>query len=195
MTSTGERALDAVPADPALVIATTGTEPWAEGGYAAVLLLDADLQAARVALRAGEETARRWFAAAALVRPHAPVVITADAGLPVVQALIRWDPAWLAARELAERRELGLPPAVRAATLSGEPTAVDTAAQSLPESARVVGPLPIAGSDEVRSLITIDRRHGPELTRALTALAATRTARKDPARLHHVVDPPDWGSD
>ena len=195
VTSTGERSLDAVPADPALVIATTGTEPWAEGGYAAVLLLDADLQASRVALRAGEETARRWFAAAALARPRAPVVIAADAGLPVVQALIRWDPAWLSARELAERRELGLPPAVRSATLTGEPTAVDAAARSLPPSARIVGPLPIAGSDEVRSLITIDRRHGTDLTRALAAVAATRTARKDPARLHHVVDPPDWGSD
>ncbi|MEY3734623.1 MAG: hypothetical protein RL347_1982, partial [Actinomycetota bacterium] len=120
ITSTGERAVDAVPDEPALVIATTGTEPWAAGGYAAVLLLDADVQASRVALRAGEETARRWFAAAALVRPKAPVVVTADAALPVVQALIRWDPAWLAARELAERRELGLPPAVRSATVTGD---------------------------------------------------------------------------
>lgn len=195
ITSTGDRAIDEVTAEPALVVATTGTEPWAQGGYAAVLLLDADLQASRVALRAGEETARRWFAAAALARPQAPVVVTADAGLPVVQALIRWDPAWLAARELAERQELGLPPAVRAATLTGEPMAVSTAVAELPQQARVIGPMQVPGTDDVRALITIDRRHGADLARALAAIAATRTARKDPARLHHVIDPPEWGSD
>ena len=195
VTSTGERAVDVVPDDPALVVATTGTEPWADGGYAAVLLLDADLQSSRVALRAGEETARRWFAAAALARPGSPVVITADPGLPIVQALIRWDPGWLAERELAERRELGLPPAVRAASLSGEVSAVSAALQGLPGDARVIGPLPIPRSDDVRALITIDRRHGAELARSLSAIAATRTARKDPARLHHVIDPPEWGSD
>jgi primosomal protein N' (replication factor Y) len=207
ITSTAEHAVAEVPAEPALVVATTGTEPWAHGGYAGLLLLDADLQASRVALRASEETARRWFAASALARPRAPVIITADAGLPVVQALIRWDPAWLAGRELAERRELGMPPAVRAATLTGDPVAVDAAAATLPEQARIMGPLPVpsprgrsgetpgAGADDVRLLVTIDRRHGADLARALAAIAATRTARKDPARLHHVVDPPDWGSD
>ena len=195
VTSTGERSIDSVSDEPALVVATTGTEPWAEAGYAAVLLLDAAAQVSRVALRAGEETARRWFSAAALARPGAPVVVTADAGLPVMQALIRWDPGWLAARELDERRELGLPPAVRAATLTGDPQAVGAAVRDLPGDARVLGPLPVAGSDDSRALVTIDRRHGAELSRALAAIAATRTARKDPARLHVVVDPPDWGGD
>lgn len=195
MTSTGERSVDAVGAEPALVVATTGTEPWAETGYAAVLLLDAAGQVSRVALRAGEETARRWFAAAALARPGAPVVVTADAALPVMQALIRWDPGWLAERELEERRELGLPPAVRAATLTGDTHAVGAAVRELPGSARVLGPLPVAGSEDSRALVTIDRRHGGELSQALAAIAATRTARKDPARLHVVVDPPDWGGD
>ena len=44
--------------------------------------------------------------------------------MPTVQALIRWDPAWYAARELAERRELGFPPAARIASLTGVPEAV-----------------------------------------------------------------------
>jgi primosomal protein N' (replication factor Y) (superfamily II helicase) len=195
ITSTGERAVDRVGPEPALVVATTGTEPWAEAGYTAVLLLDAAAQTSRVALRAGEETARRWFSAAALARPGAPVVVTADAALPVVQALIRWDPAWLAARELAERRELGLPPVVRVATLTGEPVAVEGAAGELPPSVRVLGPLPVPGSDDVRALVTVDRRHGSELARALGAVAATRTARKAPTRLQIAVDPPDWGGD
>lgn len=195
ITSTGDKAVDSVGSDSALVVATTGAEPWASSGYSAVLLLDAAAQTSRVALRAGEETARRWFSAAALARPGAPVVVTADAGLPVVQALVRWDPGWLAARELDERRELGLPPAVRVATITGAPAAVDSAVSHLPATARVVGPLPIAGGDEVRALVSVDRRWGPDLTSALSALAATRTARKDPARLHLAVDPPDWGGD
>ena len=195
ITSTGDKVVDSVGSDSALVVATTGAEPWASSGYSAVLLLDAAAQTSRVTLRAGEETARRWFSAAALARPGAPVVVTADAGLPVVQALVRWDPGWLAARELGERRELGLPPAVRVATITGAPVAVDSAVSHLPDAARVVGPLPIAGSDEVRALVSVDRRYGSDLTAALSALAATRTARKDPARLHLAVDPPDWGGD
>lgn len=195
VTSTGDKSVAEVGADPALVVATTGTEPWALDGYAAVLLLDAAAQTSRGALRAGEETARRWFAAAALARPGAPVVVTADAGLPVVQSLIRWDPGWLAERELAERRELGLPPAVRVATLTGDPVAVREAAQDMPVTARVLGPLPVAGSDDARVLVTVDRRHGGDLSRTLSAIAATRTARKDPLRLHLAIDPPDWGGD
>lgn len=112
-----------------------------------------------------------------------------------MQALIRWDPGWLAARELQERRDLGLPPAVRAATLTGDPVAVEAAVRDLEGTARLLGPLPVAGSDDARALVTIDRRHGPDLARALSAIASTRTARKDATRLHIAVDPPDWGGD
>ena len=125
ITSTADRSIATMGPEPALVVATTGTEPWAEGGYAAVVILDAGVQVSRVALRAGEETARRWFTAAALARSGAPVVITADAGHPIVQALIRWDPAWLASRELEERRELRLPPIVRSATITGDPAVLE----------------------------------------------------------------------
>ena len=195
ITSTADRSIATMGPEPALVVATTGTEPWAEGGYAAVLILDAGVQVSRVALRAGEETARRWFTAAALARCGAPVVITADAGHPIVQALIRWDPAWLASRELEERRELRLPPIVRSATITGDPTVLEGVAAGLPSQARVIGPLPAVDGEHTRLLITIDRRHGPDLTQALHAMMAVRSARKDPDRLQVTVDPPDWGGD
>ena len=38
---------------------------------------------------------------------------------PAVQALIRWDPATFADRELAERAELRFPPAARMASVTG----------------------------------------------------------------------------
>ena len=53
----------------AIVVATPGAEPVAEGGYGAALLLDSWALLGRADLRAGEETLRRWMNAAALVRP------------------------------------------------------------------------------------------------------------------------------
>lgn len=126
--STAAGRLDAVPASPALVVATPGAEPACPApGYAAALLLDGWALLAREDLRAGEETLRRWFAAAALVRPGAAggrVVVDADPAARQAQALIRWDPAGAAARELAERTALGLPPAVALAELTGTEGAV-----------------------------------------------------------------------
>src|SRR6185295_4122536 len=77
-------------------------------------------------LRAGEDTVRRWFNAASLVRPANQgglVVITAD-DTTATGALLRWDPAGYASRELALRQELQLPPAVRVASVTGGRTAV-----------------------------------------------------------------------
>ena len=117
-TSGGQHVLAAVPAEPALVIATPGAEPVAEEGYAAALLLDGWALLGRPSLRAAEEALRRWLNAAALVRPAGPVVVLAEATLPAVQALIRWDPVTFSERELAERTELGFPPAVRMASVT-----------------------------------------------------------------------------
>ncbi|QBJ21561.1 primosomal protein N' [Kocuria marina subsp. indica] len=132
---------------PALVVATPGAEPVADGGYAAALLLDGNRMLARPWLRAEEQTLRRWFNAAALVRASSDggtVVVTADLDR-AVSALVRWDPAGHAERELRERHELGLPPAVRTAALTGPRDAVDATLRdlALPEPVRVVGPAPV----------------------------------------------------
>ncbi len=126
----GAPVLDRVPARPALVVATPGAEPPAEGGYGAALLLDGWALLARPDLRVAEETLRRWLGAAALVVPSGDggrvgrVVVAADAGLAPVQALVRWDPAWHAAAELRARTEVGFPPAVRIAAVEGGAPAV-----------------------------------------------------------------------
>jgi primosomal protein N' (replication factor Y) len=149
-TSGRDEVLAAVPAGPAVVVATPGAEPVAEGGYGAVLLLDTWALLTRADLRAAEEALRRWLAAAALARPGPAggrVVIVADGGLAPVQALLRWDPAGYAARELAERRELGFPPAVRMASVTGASAAVAEllAAARLPDGAELLGPVPVPG--------------------------------------------------
>lgn len=124
-TSGAPEVLESVPGTPALVISTPGAEPYAEGGYAATLLLDAWASLDRPRLDAGEEALRRWLTAAALTRPARDGGIVVLAGvpghttLPVVEALVRLAPEWFAARELAERVELSLPPAVWMARLTG----------------------------------------------------------------------------
>ena len=116
-TSGGQTVLAAVGADPALVVATPGAEPPFSGGYATALLLDAWMLLDRPQLGALVEALWRWATAAALVRSAragGSVVLCGvpeGAVPPAFEALARWDPGWLAARELDERIALRLPPA------------------------------------------------------------------------------------
>jgi len=106
-----------------------------------------------------------------------------------VQALLRWDPAWYAARELAERRELRFPPAARIASLTGSPEAVaDLLADArLPERAELLGPVP-AGDEQERMLVRVPRADAPALARALHEAVAVRTARKASQAVRVQVD-------
>ena len=203
----GTDVLASVPAGPSLVVATPGAEPWVDGvaggaGYGAALLLDGWALLSRPDLRVAEETLRRWMAAAALVRPGSTggrVVLAADSGLAVTQALVRWDPAGHAAAELAARVEVGFPPAVRMAAVDGVPDAVAEllAAARLPEYAEVLGPVELdpgpSGEPRERALVRVPRAHGRELAPALAVAQAARTARKaaDPVRVR--LDPQEIG--
>jgi primosomal protein N' (replication factor Y) (superfamily II helicase) len=197
-TSGGQHVLAEVPPEPALVIATPGAEPVAAEGYTAALLLDGWALLGRPSLRAAEETLRRWLNAAALVRPAGSVVVLAEASLPAVQALVRWDPVGFAERELAERAELGFPPAMRMAAITGSPAAIAefVGSAGLPSQAEVLGPVPAEanGADhdlepQERALIRIPRADGLALARALHATQAARSARKDGAAVRVQLDP------
>ncbi len=196
--------LAAVGPEPALVVATPGAEPVAEGGYSAVLLLDAWASLDLPVLDAPLESLRRWAAAAALVRPGRAVVLCgAPEGvvLPAIEALVRWDPAWLAERELAERRELDLPPAVRMAQLTGPRRGLEEALGQLelPPGAQLLGPMPItaprrpAGEGgpvvDRHALVRIGLDDSAALTRALAAMRAVRSARKETEVVAVRVDP------
>ena len=193
-TSGGERVLATVEGTAALVVATPGAEPIADGGYGAALLLDGWALLSRPDLRAAEEALRRWSNAAALVRPGGRVVVGADAAIPVVQALVRWDPAGFAARELADRAALGFPPAVRMATVTGAAAAVADllAASTLPPEATVVGPVPV-DRDTERMLVRVPRASGLQLAHALKSAQALRSARKAPESVRVTLDPIELG--
>ncbi len=182
-----------VPDEPAIVVATPGAEPACEPGYRAVLLLDARAQLLRPALDAGEQAARRWFAAARLAVPRAPIVITAENGLPAVQALVRWDAPWLAAREVRDRAAAGLPPATRMAALLGAPADIAEVAAELRLPHRLLGPVPVPGVDPgvERALVVVTREHAANLSRELRAITATRSARAKARPVHVRLDPRD----
>ncbi|WP_251043449.1 primosomal protein N' [Arthrobacter sp. ISL-48] len=196
ITSSGDHVKADVANAKALVVATVGAEPVADGGYAAALLLDGDSLLRRENLRAGEDTVRRWFNAAALVRPASEdglVVITAtDSG--AVGALLRWDPAGYAQRELSLRMELQLPPAVRIASVTGPRTAVEHFTESVERqletsgvTLRTAGPAPLllgspamprrAGED-VRTLLFFPYGQAATVTRVLRAARAAAAARR-----------------
>ena len=147
ISSAGDHVRASVGAEPVLVVATPGAEPVAFGGYAAALLLDADSMLRFDSLRAPEAALRRWFNAAALVRSAAQggVVVTTASPSPVEQALVRWDPTWFALYELDERSQIGLPPAVRTAAITGTEDDVQAflAELNLPKGVRVTGPVPL----------------------------------------------------
>ena len=194
----------------ALVVATPGAEPWAEGGYAAVVLLDAATVTARPGLDAAEQALSTWVGAAALARPigDGGLVVLVGDGAPVpTQALVRWDPAGLAERELAERTELGLPPAVHLVAVDGPRESVEAVLASIGGHTTVLGPIPLEeplaeARGQVQGILEPETRRPvrallrtpwPDATAALTALSgvlATRSARREaPVRVQ--VEPLD----
>lgn len=195
VTSSGDHVKAEVGAAPALVVATIGAEPVADGGYAAALLLDGDSLLRRESLRAGEDTVRRWFNAAALVRPASDgglVVITATESV-AVGALLRWDPAGYAQRELELRMELQLPPAVRIASVTGPRSAVvhftaavehqlDASGLKLrtagPAPVVLTGPAAATQGDDVRTLLFFPYGQAGSVTRVLRSTKAAAAAKR-----------------
>ena len=221
ISSGGSRVLSQIGPAPAVVVATPGAEPIAESGYAAAILVDGWAMLGLASLRAAEEALRRWMTAAALVRPGpagGTVVVVADPSQRAVQALVRWDPATFARRELAERTELRFPPAARMASVSGPAEAVGAllAAAKLPAHAELLGPLPAvgiagaadrgraarnvasadraqqaaaSGPEVIRYLVRVPRSEGGELAARLRAGQAERAAAKEPGSVRIQLDP------
>jgi primosomal protein N' (replication factor Y) (superfamily II helicase) len=211
----GARAADGVlltvPDRPALVVATPGAEPRAEAGYAAAVLLDAAVVSARDALDVGEQALRTWMRAAALVRPAGDggvVVLVGDGAPRPTQALVRWDPGGFADRELRERDELRLPPAVHVVAVEGPRHAVQDvlARAALPTGSDVLGPLPVAPGDgvedtsvllqlptevTVRALVRTPWPLAGDVVARLVAARSARSARREPGQVRLHVQPHD----
>lgn len=200
--SAGDRVVDTVGPEPALIIATPGGEPVAETGYAAAVLLDTELLLTRLDLRADEEAHRRWLNAIGLVRPgaeHGTVIAVGPVTSTALQALVRGDPAGFAERELADRVDAAVAPAAKMVTVDGPTSAladvraavagVDTLGEE-----SVLGQTDLPGSadpDDPLGRLTLRTTlaKGPALVRAVHDIASVRSAKKVPGALRIRVDP------
>ncbi|RZU61344.1 primosomal protein N' [Zhihengliuella halotolerans] len=186
VSATGANPRASVSGSGVLVVATPGAEPVAVDGYAAVLLLDGDRMLARDSLRTAEEVLHRWFAAAALgrARDDGGVVVATAAESEVLRAFVRWDAPGFAERELVERRELGLPPAVRSAVVTGPSAAADAfvGALELPAEVRRIGPVILEEEETVKHRWLLFFRHadGTAVTGRLREAKAVSSANREP---------------
>lgn len=177
----GQRPVLTLPDEPALVVATRGAEPRADGGYHAILLLDGERMLARESLRVADDALRTWSNAAALARPGAPVLLVGVGGR-LATALATWRQAEYLRAELHERRSLRFPPAVRLATVTGDAHAVEEALEALEESDRheVLGPVGLEDGS-VRAIVRFDYARGAEVAARLrSAVIRNATRRRRP---------------
>jgi primosomal protein N' (replication factor Y) len=164
----GERPILSVGTEPALVIATRGAEPIAAGGYAAILLLDGERMVARESLRVAEDCLRWWSNAVALGARGASTYLVGVGGA-IAAALTTWRQADFARSELADRRRLRFPPAVRVATVTGTIAAVAAAVAAVPvPSTDILGPVD-SGPGTVRTIVRFDYGAGAEVAASLRA--------------------------
>jgi len=181
-----------VSAQPALVVATRGAEPVAEGGYAAALLLDGAAMLQRESLTTLEDSLRGWEHAISLVSPEGKVFITEIDHTPAL-AVATGSYQQLLLQELQQREALRLPPAVRFVSLSGPPAGVGALSESLAGILTDIDVLgPVALEDGlVRSVVRFPYALGEAVQRSLRAgylkaLSGPKTAARD--RLRVVCD-------
>lgn len=208
ITSGGNKIVDVVDNEAALVVATPGGQPRVRSGYyGAALLLDTWALLGRQDLRAGEDALATWATVSAMVAPRrdgGEVIVVADPGLPLVQDLLRWDMVGAAQRELAERRSVHFPPAVHMAAIDGANASLDLFLElaELPPGAEVLGPVDLPASDKLpgdydearfgpaqRLLIRTPLGPRSELGRSLRQAVVARATRKDELPLRIQVDP------
>jgi primosomal protein N' (replication factor Y) len=181
----GARPIDSVDGGPAIVVATRGAEPAAPGGYACVLLLDGERMLAREGLRVTEDVLRVWANAAARTARGGTVFLVGIGGR-LATAMATWRLDGPAHEELADRRVLHFPPAVRVATLTGTEDAVAAAVEALgdatvgpvlgpvpaPDAGTTANPLPAA----VRAIVRFPYAHGTEVAATLKAEVIRRSS-------------------
>lgn len=202
-----------VDAKPRLVVATPGAEPDAEGGYAAVLIVDAPAIAGRSELWAPQEALRRWMNACALVRHSADYDSARVTGRAMVvggvdpllaQSLIRWDPTHFAERALDERVELAFFPAATIVAIDGPLGEIEEIVRELSTVVECEHVGTVARRDrytleeaeadpltlEVRALVRATRARSADLLDALRGFQQVRSAHKRPM-LRMSVNPPE----
>lgn len=215
-----------VACQPMIVIATPGFEPRvrpvsAEQGsagheYRAVAVLDAWTSLYALGVDARLDTLTAWMRAVSLCAPRSrggQALILGETDPAIAQSLMLWDSRILAAKDLEERVETGMPPAVAAACVWGRRDVVMTLMQRIGalggdwtacgELPGMLGPVPIAQpdtvdareleatADRVKAVIRVPQSRRAELAARLHRETARHVASREPGELRFRVDPKD----
>jgi len=194
--SSGDHVVERVGDRPALVVATPGAEPLPDAGYSAAVLMDADRMLMLPDMRAAEQAVRRWFRVIALVRAGCPVCVIGDAQAAAIQALLRVDPGGFAARELAQRREAGLPPARTFVVATSEADTLASLAALVDADFQAFGPVDVfipGEPPQQRMIWSCEPSAAPQLFAAVKAALALRSAKKEVGSVRVQVDPYEVG--
>jgi primosomal protein N' (replication factor Y) len=173
--ATGEVKSDVLKRAKALVVSTPGSEPRIEGGYSAVVILDAKRSLNRDTLRATEDAIRQWSNAIALANGDARSVLVGVSGV-LASKFSLWAQREISEHELKTRIELRFPPTVRLASVGASRNLIDEVIQSLSDvpGIELLGPVPIIEKgleSEWRTLIKYEYSEGMELAKALQAIS------------------------
>jgi primosomal protein N' (replication factor Y) len=186
----GDHPVQRIGSAPALVVATRGAEPIAEGGYQAVLLLDGERMLARESLHVAEDCLRWWQSAAGLAAPGAPTVLVGVSG-PLARDFATGRLVEFAHQELVDRRELRFPPAVRLASVTGAEETVREVLAAVDPALLidVLGPAAVeaetgparatrASADQVRAVLRFEYARGAEVASAVRAAVVRNATRR-----------------
>lgn len=194
--SNAQKPIETLDDRPSLVMATAGMVPQIAKGYSAVVLLEGDSFFSYADLRAQERARESFFEAASHVSQKGEVITVIDATHPITAALTRWNPAIMASRELAERKEVSLPPYTRAVLLrtsakdaTGIVSGIRKAVfdKRLPDSVLVLGPSQEDGENS-RILITCNTSESGEFIKFLHEFIRHRAVTKK-SKISLRVDP------
>ena len=157
-----------------LILATPGSAPRVQQGYAALLILDSDVWLAMPQLRSEQTAVRDWMEAIELLSDTGRAHI-AGVDQDLGQALSLGQHRALAASAFREVNSLSLPPAARIATLEGTQ---DTITQALDVANRAGATVLRSNlSDSASALIRFSYSQGAEVSASLKALALKTNAR------------------
>lgn len=191
--SEGESPLSDTKSFEGIVIATPGSAPYLSVGYAAVVVLDADKLLTQSDLKAQERAEQLIFSQTGFLRKDGKVLLVITHSHPLVGAISAWKPSLLSQRQLADRKDVLLPPFAKSVSIDISSTEVSIlirgleAAKSdgrLTVNTRILGPTQLKGDlqrvlllaplDESQLLVSLIHEYQRRRSASKKALLAMR---------------------
>ena len=159
-----------------IVVATTGAEPYALGGYACAI------RSTRCGLGLGCAQPTRGSAddcvrQSARSRTAGGVVYLGDTDEAIRSTVTTFDPVTSMSRALGDRRELGFPPYRRIVELTGPGTGIDGVLAEVPELTELIRD---SDGDDQKAVAAYPIAAGDAVGESLAHLIASRSAKKLP---------------